>query len=315
MKAAVIRKYGSPSVFRTEGLAEPQPAPNEVKIKIMASSVNPVDWKVRSGVLAVLAGWKFPRVLGADFSGKITACGNAVTQYRPGDEVYGFSSAIWGPGAYAEYVCCPVTKLTYKPAALDHLHAATLPLAGSTAYQGLYKHGRLKTGMRVLVTGATGGVGHFAVQIAKAAGCTVYGVCHSRNAELARRLGCGHVFPYDQTDFRKSGIRFDLIFDAAAKYGYLGCRRSLAKGGTYVSTLPWPFLMLAHALSFLPGKRGRFVGVAARPSDLDLLAALCNSGQLVPVVEHVFPLAALADAHTLSETEKVRGKIAVRISE
>lgn len=242
------------------------------------------------------------------------ARGENAGNYAPGDAVFGFTSAIWGPGTYAEYVCCPVSKLTQKPAALNHLQAATVPLAGSTAYQALYGHGRLKPGMAVLVTGATGGVGHFAVQIAKAAGCTVYGVCHSRNVQTALAIGCNEVLPYDQTDFRKRGIRFDVVFDAAAKYGYVSCRRALAKNGTYVGTLPMPGLMLAHAFSFLPGKRGRFVGVAARSEQLDFLAGLCNSGKLVPLVEHTFPLTALADAHALSETEKVRGKIAIRIA-
>lgn len=315
MRAAVIRKYGPPSIFTTESLPEPQPGPNEVKIKVMASSVNPVDWKVRSGSLAVLAGWQFPRVLGADFSGEVVACGAQVTNYAPGAAVFGFTSAIWGPGAYAEYVCCPTAKLAHKPSLLDHTRAATVPLAGSTAYQALYQHGNLKPGMHVLVTGATGGVGHFAVQIAKAAGCTVYGVCHSSNAQLARQLGCDEVLPYDQTDFRQSSTRFALIFDAAAKYGYFSCRRVLAKNGSYVGTLPMPFLLLAHGLSFLPGKKGRFVGVASRTAQLNFLAGLCNSGKLMPLVEHQFPLTALADAHALSETEKVRGKIAIRISQ
>ena len=313
MRAAVIRKYGPPSVFRTESLPEPQPGPDEVKIRVRASSVNPVDWKVRSGKLALLAGWKFPRILGADFSGEIVACGKNVSAYRPSDEVFGFTSAIWGPGTYAEYVCCSPTKLARKPPVLDHRLAAAVPLAGSTAYQALYLHGRLKPGMRVLVTGATGGVGHLAVQMAKAAGCTVYGVCHSRNEELARRFGCDEVFPYDRSDFRQSTHRFDIIFDAASKYGYFSCRGVLLPGGTFVSTLPWPRLMLAHALSFFPGKRGRFVAVAAHTPHLDFLADLCNSGRLVPFMENEFPLTGLANAHTLSETEKVRGKIGIHV--
>lgn len=314
MQAAVIRKYGPPSVFHTENLPEPQPGPHEVKIRINASSVNPVDWKVRSGKLALLAGWKFPRVLGADFSGEITACGKDVTDYRPGDEVFGFTSAIWGPGTYAGYVCCPVTRLARKPGVLEHRLAAAVPLAGSTAWQALYIHGGLQPGMRVLITGATGGVGHLAVQIAKASGCIVYGVCRSRNEELARRFGCDEILPYDRTDFRRNPVRFDLIFDAASKYSYFSCRRALAPDGTYISTLPRPWLMVAHAFSFLPGKRGRFVAVAARTRHLNFLADLCHTHRLVPFMENEFSLTELADAHTLSETEKVRGKIGIHVS-
>lgn len=315
MQAAVIRKYGDPKVLCIESMPEPKPRPNEIKIKVMSSSVNPVDWKVRSGSIAVLSGWRFPRILGADFSGEVVACGSGVENHKPGDAVFGFSSAITQAGAYAEYMCCPVSRLAKKPEALSHTLAAAVPLAGLTAYQALYKYGNMQPGMRVLVTGATGGVGHFAVQVAKAAGCEVWGVCHSRNAELARTFGCHEVLPYDQIDHTRKKQRYDLIFDAAAKYGYFACRSRLTEKGVFVSTLPIFSVLVMHAVSVLSiGRKGRFIPVGANVADLESLARLCNEGSVKPFVENVFPLSQIADAHALSETEKVRGKIVIQIA-
>lgn len=311
MRAAVIRKYGPPGVFRIEEMPEPEPGPTQVKIKVMASSVNPVDWKIRSGSVAFLSGWRFPKILGGDFSGVVTACGEQVNDFQVGDAVFGLSPAMWKAGAYAEFLCCDAGHLARKPVSLDHLHVAVIPLAGSTAFQALRDCAKLRPGMRLLVTGATGGVGHFAVQLGKITGADVYGVCHSRNAETALALGCAEVLPYDRIDFRKTAQRFDVIFDATAKYGYLSCRASLLPGGTYVSTLPTPALLLGHACSFLPGKCGKFIGVASRNQDLQQLAGYCDNGTLRPLIAQTFPLEQIAEAHLLSETEKTRGKIAV----
>jgi NADPH:quinone reductase-like Zn-dependent oxidoreductase len=315
MKAAVIRKYGKPEVFQIEEMPEPAPKSNQVKVKIIASSVNPVDWKVRSGALAVLTGWKFPRILGGDFAGTVVECGSEVNDIKIGDEVFGLSNAMSIGRAYAEYITCDANKLAIKPGKLSFLESGSIPLAGSTAYQALHNMGKIKPGMRVLITGATGGVGHFAVQIAKAENCHVTGVCHSRNAELAKQIGCDEVLTYDTTNVTKSKNRYDIIFDAAAKYGYLSCRSMLTSKGTFVSTLPMPFLMMMHGFSYIfPWKKGRFVGVMSNRKDLDQLARLGNEGKLHPFIENTFPLEKIAEAHALSETEKVRGKIAIRIS-
>lgn len=314
MKAAVIRKYGKPEVLSIADMPEPVPGPREVKIRVVATSVNPVDWKIRSGMLALISGWKFPRILGGDFSGEVLACGSAVTDLRPGDPVYGLSPAMGRAGAYAEILCCAAGQAAPKPATLNHHQSAAIPLAASTACQALYREGRMRPGMRVLVTGATGGVGHFAVQIAKAAGCHVTGVCHSRNAALARQFGCDEVLPYDKESFLDGRSRYDLIFDAAAKNRYFSSRSKLTAKGTYVTTMPMPGILLAHAFSFLPGKRGRFVGVVSNRADLEFLAGLADRGELKPYIEHEFPLEEIAAAHALSETEKVRGKIVVSIT-
>lgn len=314
MKAAQIHQYGKPDVFRIEDCAEPFPRKGELKIKVHASSVNPVDWKVRSGSISFLSGKKFPKILGADFSGMVVECGPETEGYAIGDEVYGFSSAISTAAAYAEFMCCSVKRLASKPNRLDFIHAAVIPLAASTAYQALYNQGKMKPGMHVLVTGATGGVGHFAVQLAKAAGCRVTGVCHSRNTQLAMSFGCDEVLPYDKIDFRTEKSAYNIIFDAAAKYSYFSCRKLLKPSGVFVSTIPMFSVLVMHALSAIsPGKKGRFVGVAGSSGDLETLASLCDSGALVPHVERVFTLDEIAKAHALSETEAVRGKIAIRV--
>ncbi len=315
MRAALIRKYGPPSVFEISEVPRPKPKSGQALIQVAASSVNPVDWKMRSGSISFLSGRKFPKIPGADFAGTVVSLGPNTEGIKPGDEVFGFTSAIWEAGAYAEYVCCDITKLALKPAVLDFSSAATVPLAASTAYQALYRQGNMKPGMEVLVTGATGGVGHFAVQIAKTAGCRITGVCHSANEELALVLGCDKVLPYDKTPFTKDSGRYHLIFDASGKFGYFDCRPRLKPGGIMVSTLPLFSVILMHAASVLsPWRKGKFVPVSANTDDLTSLAELCERGKLKPYIEHIFPLEKIAEAHALSETEKVRGKIAVTVS-
>lgn len=314
MKAALIRGYGPPSVFEITDVPVPKPKYGKALIRVAASSVNPVDWKIRSGRISFLSGRKFPKILGADFAGTVTELGSGAQGIKPGDEVFGFTSAIWEAGAYAEFVCCPVSKLAMKPANLDFTSAAALPLAASTAYQALYRKGNMRPGMDVLVAGATGGVGHFAVQIAKAAGCHVTGVCHSDNQDLALKLGCDRVLPYDRKPFTQYPERYHLIFDATGKFGYFDCRPRLKPGGIMVSTLPLFSVILMHAASILsPWRKGKLVPVSANSADLTTLAELCESGKLRPHIENIFPLEKIAEAHALSETEKVRGKIVVRI--
>lgn len=314
MKAAVIRKYGKPEVLHIEEMPEPTAKANEIKIKIAATSVNPVDWKIRSGAVFFLTGFKFPRILGGDFSGTVISCGENVKNISVGTEVYGLSPAMFTAGAYAEYMACSPDIVAEKPVSLSHAQAATIPLAASTAYQALHSLGKIKPGMQVLITGCTGGVGHFAVQIAKAASCGVAGVCHSRNAALAKELGCDEVFPYDQTHFTKHDSNYDVIFDAASKDGYWKSKKALKHQGIYISTLPTPLLMLMHGLaSLLPGKKAKFIGVQSSRKNLEKLSALCNAGKLKPFIENTFSISDIAQAHALSETEKVRGKISIQI--
>jgi NADPH:quinone reductase-like Zn-dependent oxidoreductase len=314
MKAAVIHKYGKPGVFQIGEMPEPVPQRDEVQISVKASSVNPIDYKTRSGSIFFLSGWKFPRVLGSDFSGVITACGPETGPWQVGDQVYGFSPGATKGGAYGEIMCCQASRVAMKPDPLSDEEAAAIPLAGLTAYQALYKEGGLQQGMNVLVIGATGGVGHFAVQIAKAAGCQVTGVCHSRNGALAIEIGCDEVLPYDVADFRANGKKYDLILDAAGKSGYFSCRRSLESAGSYVTTIPYPSTMLIHWFTRTSaGRKGRFVSALSTTQELEILGKLSRDGLLKPHIEAVFGLEEIAEAHTQSEAGNSRGKIVIRI--
>lgn len=314
MKAAIIKKYGKPEVLHIEEVKEVYPDRNEVKIQVRASSVNPVDFKTRSGSIFFMSGFKFPKVLGSDFSGVITECGAGVKDYVPGDEVFGFTNAVTEGGAYGEFLCVNTSIIAKKPANFNFLEAGAIPLAASTAYQGLYNEGRMASGMRVCITGATGGVGHLAVQIAKAANCHVTGICHSRNKELAHQFGCDEVLPYDQIQLEKMNQQFDLIFDAVGKYNYFTFRHLLNRGGTYVSTVPSFSTVFKPLLSSLSGsKKACHFWAKSKTADLTALSRLSEQGALKPFIESVYTIEEIAKAHALSETQKVRGKISIEV--
>jgi NADPH:quinone reductase-like Zn-dependent oxidoreductase len=314
MKAAIINKYGKPSVLHIGEVDEVHPKIDEVKIKVHATSVNPVDFKTRSGMIFFMSGFKFPKVLGSDFAGVIIECGEGVKDYAPGDEVYGFTNAVTKGGAYGEFLCVNTSIITRKPAGLNFVEAGVIPLAASTAYQGLFHKGKMTSGMHVCITGATGGVGHLAVQIAKAANCHVTGICHSRNEELALQLGCDEVLPYNQVDFKKGNRRFDLIFDAVGKYG-LGTFKSLLKNdGIYVSTIPSLSTMNIPLLSSIYKQKGCYFWANSNTSDLNSISLLMEQGALKPFIENTFTIREVAKAHALSETQKVRGKIGIEVN-
>ncbi|MDO3408458.1 NAD(P)-dependent alcohol dehydrogenase [Saccharibacillus sp. CPCC 101409] len=316
MKAAVIRKYGGPDTFRIEEVPERGPKAGEIKVRNVATSINPIDFKARKGYLFVVSGFRFPKILGADFAGVVEACGAGVRNFKPGDEVYGFTAAAGGKGALAESLCCKASVASAKPTSLDFEQAAALPLAASTAYRALTKEGGLTAGMRVLVVGATGGVGHFAVQIARISGAHVTGVCRSSGESAARELGCIDVIAYDRTDFRRSGQTFDLIFDAAGKYGFGACRALLTAQGTYVTTIPGPSIMLRRVLTAsASGRKARFVAANSNDRDLSLMRQWCDEGRLKPLIDAVFPLEETRQAFERAESGRTRGKVVIRTGE
>ncbi|NGZ74925.1 NAD(P)-dependent alcohol dehydrogenase [Saccharibacillus alkalitolerans] len=312
MKAAVIRRYGGPDAFRLEEVAERDPAAGEIKIRTRATSINPIDFKVRRGYMFFLSGFRFPKILCSDFSGIVEKCGSGVTGFSPGDEVYGFTNGAAQGGGLAESLCCQASIASRKPAALNFEEAAAVPLAASTAYQALTKAGGLQSGMRVMIIGATGGVGHFAVQLAGILGARVTGVCRSSGESAARELGCEEVIAYDREDFRQRGQTFDVIFDAAGKYGFGTCRSLLTAQGAYVTTVPGPAVMLRRALTAAGGRKARFVVANSNDADLSLLRGWCGEGRLRPTIEAVFPLEETRQAYELAESGKTRGKVVIR---
>ncbi|CAN5917220.1 NADP-dependent oxidoreductase [soil metagenome] len=314
MQAVVYTKYGSPEVLEVHTLPNPKPQAHEVLVRVMAAAVNPIDFKVRQGKTWFLTGLGFPKKLGADLSGVVVEVGEQVRQFKSGDQVYAMISAVKG-GSYAEYVAVPEKLLAHKPANLSHEEAAAVPLAGLTALQALRNEGRLQAGQRVLINGSSGGVGTFAVQLAKVMGGEVTGVCSTRNLALCRELGADRVIDYTEqevTDQPKGS--FDLIFDTVGTLPYDKARLLLTSQGTHVTTQPMPYEYTQSFLSRLVpgGRRIRVVLTKKIARDLQYLTRLLESGQIRPVLDSVFPLREIRQAHERSESGRAAGKIVLK---
>jgi NADPH:quinone reductase-like Zn-dependent oxidoreductase len=319
MRAVGINDYGGSDRLTLMELPDPRPGPGEVLIRVRAAGVNPVDWKIRSGMLRLILRLKFPFVPGFDISGDVAAIGWGVARYKPGDRVY----ALLGPprgGGYAELALAPESAVATKASSLSYIEAASMPVAALTALQSLRDLGGLKSGQSALINGASGGVGTFAVQIAKALGARVTGVCGPANRELVLSLGADEVLDYTRDDFTTRGKVYDVILDAVAKSSFRKCRKVLSPNGTYITTLPnadvlFRGYVLQPFLSLLgPGRRARTLFARARSADLEYLSELADQGKLKPVIDRVFPLDQARAAHDYSETERARGKIVLEIA-
>jgi len=315
MKAVGFERYGPPEVLRPLVLTVPEPASDEVLVRVRATSVNPLDCQVRAKTSWVRAKTGFPRVLGFDVSGVATRVGPAVGLFRPGDEVFGLVD-YRRDGADAEYVRARDAFLCKKPPSLTHEEAAALPLGGLTALQALRLKARMKAGDRVLVVGATGGVGHLAVQIAKAYGAHVAALCREAHAAFVRGLGADAVFAHDAGGV-PDGERFDVIFDTVGAWSWAAAKPHLNRKGRYVSTHQDVRGLLKARLLRLVGMRERclYLRVIPDPHGLKYLHDLVEAGKLRPVVQRVYPLDALADAHREIEAGHVVGKLVVRVPE
>ena len=310
MQAMVIEGYGGPEQFQQRQMPTPRPSENQILIRTHAASVNPVDWKMRKGMLRMIVPRTFPSVLGFDVSGTIAARGNAAAAagWEVGEEVCCFLDDRRG-GAYAQYALAGANVVVRKPASLSHEEAAAMPLAATTAWQALVDLGKMRSGSRVLINGASGGVGTFAVQIAHVLGAQVTAVCSNSNAELVRRLGADEVIDYQERDIVNLGQTFDIIFDAVAKRSFNECRRILAPEGRYVTTLPSPqSVFFALGTKFM---RQKCFVIVVKPNggDLRTLMRMVDDGKLAPVIDQVIPWQDVAEAHRISEEGHVRGKI------
>ncbi|MGC9505305.1 NAD(P)-dependent alcohol dehydrogenase [Baaleninema sp.] len=313
MKAVTIDRYGSPDVLQYRDIETPVPKGDRVLVKVRASSVNPVDWKIRRGDLALLSGFDFPLRLGADVAGVVEAVGDSVSLFQPGDEVFGFANPVNG-GSYAEFVALPESQLALKPRNIGFEAAAAAPLAGLTAMQSLLDLGGLRPGLSVLVNGASGGVGSFAVQIAKAFSATVTGVCSGANVDLVRHLGSDRVLDYTREDFTRQSDRYDIVFDAVGKSTFSDCSRVLNPEGVYVSTLPSPELLAAIAQTFFfPGQKAKIVLAQRKHKDLKALAELIEAEKVKPQIDRTYPLSDIIEAHRYSETGRAKGKIVLTV--
>jgi 2-desacetyl-2-hydroxyethyl bacteriochlorophyllide A dehydrogenase len=313
MQAAVIDQYGSPNVFELRTIAIPQIQPNQVLIRVHASSVNPIDWKIRKGMLKLLPGQKFPMVLGFDIAGEVAAVGVQVTTVNVGDAVFAYSNQFPG-GAYAEYAAVSEKVTALKPENLSYPEAASVPLAATTALQALRDAGKLNAGQRVLINGASGGVGIFAVQIAKIFGAHVTAVCGTQNIDLVRSFSLDRIIDYKQEDFTQEATSYDLIFDVVGSKPFSDCKRVLTGKGIYVTTQPEPMNYVQGLLtSILPGQTAKVILAKANRADLLYLKGQIEAGKIRPILDRTYPLSDIAAAHTYSEEGHAVGKIAITV--
>jgi NADPH:quinone reductase-like Zn-dependent oxidoreductase len=324
MRAVVQAGFGRPSeVLEIRELDLPEPSDDEVLVRVRASSVNPADWFPTVGrplILRPLFGLTRPRhaVPGKDVAGTVEAVGRSVTRFTVGDEVYGELRS----GAFAEYAVAPQGVLAPMPRGLGFAEAAAVPLAGITALQGTRDAGRVGTGQRLLVVGASGGVGTFAVQVAKALGAHVTAVCSARNAELVRAIGADEVIDYASEDFTRGEPSYDVIFDLIGGHPISACRRVLHPDGTYVAAAgrvggdlmgPIPYVLRVKMSSLRPGPRMKLLAATPNPKDLGVLARFIESGQVSPVIDHTYKLDEIATALDLQGEGHARGKTVVSI--
>ncbi len=312
MKAIVFERYGGNEVLQVREVPVPDPGPTEVLVAVRAASVNPVDWKARYGQARILTGMRFPKVLGCECAGDVAAIGRNVTAFRRGDGVI-LLAGVRRLGTYAEYTCADMRTVFPKPAALSYEAAACLPIAGLTALQALRDHGRTAAGSKVLINGASGGVGHFAVQIAKVLSADVTGVCSGRNANFVRDLGADRVIDYTKEDFTRGSERYDLVFDAVSSRSFSECRRVLTSRGIYVCTLPNRTIVDQIVTAILPGKKARTMWVKANAGDREWMADRIAEGRVKVIIDKVFPLDRTKEALAYSETGRARGKIVLKI--
>jgi len=314
VNAFLIASYGGPEVMRYGDAPDPSPARGEVLVAVKAASLNPLDFKIRRGDFRIVTGYRFPKILGSDFAGLVREVGRGASGFKPGDAVYGSTLLhLRKQGAHAGFIPVAAGRVHAIPNGISFEEAASLPVAALTALNGLRLCGDL-AGRSVLINGATGGVGHFALQIAKARGASVTAVCSIRNAELARELGADAVVDYTSQDVTQARQVFDIVFDAHAGLGFPKAARILGPKGTYANTLPTPDLLVRLLWRKLTGGR-RIVAanMRARPEDYTELEALIRERKVKPVVGAVFPLHEASRAFAALEGGGVRGKIVLRM--
>jgi len=322
MKAIVYKKYGPPDVLEIKDIKKPTPKENEVLVKVHATSVNAADWhflRADPFVTRFDSGILKPKhtILGADISGQVEAIGKNITHYKPGDDVFGDISEC-GWGGFAEYVCTSEDALVSIPEDISFEKAASVPMAAVTALQGLQKNGQIRSGQKVLINGATGGVGSFAVQIAKSFGTEVTAVCSTDKMDLVKSLGADHVIDYTRENFTQNSIKYDLIYAANGYHSIFDYKRSLNSGGKYVMSggsgrQMFQAMIYGPMLSAIGNKKlGGFVAEPCQ-SDLDYIKNLLETRQIKPVIDRQYPLNKIADAFRYFEEGHARGKIVITV--
>jgi len=323
MKAIIRQKYGSPDVLELRETETPTPKDNEVLVKVHAASANAADWRLLRGtpflVRLIAGGLLKPKnkMLGSDMAGQVEAVGNNVKQFQPGDEVFGDIFGF-GHGAFAEYVCVSEDALALKPANVSFEEAAAVPLAALAALQGLREKGQIQSGQKVLIDGASGGVGTFAVQIAKSFGAEVTAVCSKGKLNMVRSIGADHAIDYNQEDFTKSGQRYDLIIAANGYHPILDYRRALSPRGIYVfvggsMAAVFQTIFLGPWISMIGRKKMKFLSSKPNKEDLVFLKQLLEAGKVKPVIDRRYALSEVAEALRYLEEGHARGKVVISV--
>lgn len=320
MKAIMYYRYGPPDVLQIDEIEKPTPKDKQVLVKVHASSINAADYRgMKNTMLMRMTGGGFskpnnPRV-GTDVAGLVEAVGENVTRFKPGDEVFGCAH-----GAFGEYVLAREAYLAPKPASKSFVEAAALPVAALTALQGIRYAGGIQPGQKVLIQGASGGVGTFAVQLAKSAGAEVTAVCSPRNLDMAHSIGADHVIDYTQEDFTRGEKRYDLIFAVNGYHWIYDYKRALNPQGVYVcagGTLPQFFqaMLLGRWISKKGGQKMGSMGIAKiNPEDLDYLGELLETGKIIPVIDRIYPLSEIVEAIRYVTEKHAQGKVVIAVA-
>jgi len=332
MKAIVQDRYGAPEVLEFREVEQPVAGPHDLLVRVHASAVNARDWHIMRGdpyMVRVISpsvfGWSGPkmRIRGCDFAGRVESVGSAVTRFRPGDDVYGDVGAP--DGAFAEYLSAPEDLVEPKPNNVSFEQAAAVPVAGNTALMGVRDAGRIQAGQHILINGSSGGVGTFAVQIAKGFGAEVTGVCSTRNVDLVRSLGADHVIDYTRADFARGSTRYDVLFDLVGNRSLADCRRVLKPNGTLVlsgggpsrgGSLMGPMGPMLRAMvvsKFVRHQRLVILMVTPNRANLATLRELIESGKVTPIIDRTYPLDKTPEAIRYMELEHARAKIAISV--
>jgi NADPH:quinone reductase-like Zn-dependent oxidoreductase len=325
MKAIVYTEYGSPDVLHLKDVGKPVPADAEVLVKVQAVSVNAADLHLLRAdpfLIRLSSGFLKPKhtILGSDIAGRVEAVGSSVTQFKPGDEVFGDISAC-GWGGFAEYVCVRENALVLKPTNLSFEQAAAVPMAAVTALQGIRHAGQIRPGQKVLINGASGGVGTFAVQLAKSFGAEVTAVCSTRNLETARSIGADHVIDYTKEDFATNGQQYDLILAANGDRSISDYKRALSPKGVYVQTggsmgQMTQAMIQGPWISMTGSKKMGNMGVAKpNQNDLAFMKELLETGKVKPVIDRCYPLSEVPAALRYLEEGHARGKVVITVAE
>jgi NADPH:quinone reductase-like Zn-dependent oxidoreductase len=317
LKAVVYEEYGPPEVFQLREVEKPAPKGDEVLVEVHAASLNPSDWQHMRGIpLTRLMGNGLlkpkHKILGDDVAGRVEAVGSEVKQFQPGDEVFGISNF----GAFAEYRCVPESRLVLKPSSISFEEAATIPMAAIPALQGLRDKGQIQPGKKVLINGASGGIGTFAVQIAKSFGAEVTGVCSTGKMDLVRSLGADHVIDYTKEDFTKGDERYDLILAVGGHHPIRDYLRALSPEGVHVviggsTTQYFQALLLGPLISMTGSKEAGAIFGNPTQEDLTYLAELVEAGKVVPFIDRRYQLSEVPEAIRYLEEGRARGKVVI----